>query len=608
MIYNRSDFHASTLPVSESIGAGDSFHSQLDIFEKFMEVAQLSVASGSLASRGEIARLRGYQRYAVARILQESPRSTASDPVMENSFSTISVPRKRGKSMIAAWLLMYWVVVHRRSAAVVSVTKDVATQTIMSSARKSLVGSPLQPHFKFKEDSIEYRQNVGGPVTATILFLACQPSLLQGYELSLVIVDESHSIPARKLGPSLAVLRSAGGAEVAGTTVVQISTSNKDSADSEMSTHPLFQDIFAVQDGEAPVESDYVAVWGHYDGAEFDEHDLRDYCVGAIEDDELNKAIEGYINQCHGGMFIDENGEEGVGSLIAFRDTYPDRQERSVADWLAYQMNYFSRVPSNEYEPWSFLPRAVLKQARAYPEEDYLFDGNRKSITYIGLDGSLNDDWTAAVAVQHLLEEDQYIIPWAKTWKPELQKDHIVSNDDVFTAVMEYVETVLDDPNTEMGMILFELNYLQQFQTRLRAEPRLTGKYRRRSTSAGSNDILRNITRNAIMWRKLVLPREANFTSDLMTAFSNTVINSRGAMAKTSVGSRKKIDPAVATASAVFTAEIAARRMSPDGLGPVGREEQRRRILGVEDFAESLDNTTTEPKNVEEFNFSGVFG
>lgn len=607
MLYKRSDFDESVLPISES-AAAEVFHSQLDIFEKFMEVAQLSITSGSLASKGEHARLRAYQRYAMARILEESPRSTPTDPVMQNSFSTISVPRKRGKSMIAAWLLLFWVVVHQRSCAVVSVTKDVSRDTVMKSARTSLEGSPLKAHFKFKDGVIEYRAKVGGPVTASILFLACHPATLQGYELSLVIVDESHTIPSRKLAASLAVLKSAGGAELAGTTILQISTSNSDSADSSMSIHPLFQDVFAVQDGEDPLVSDYVAIWGHYDGADFDEYDLRDWCLGKIEDPALEEAVQAYVNRCHGGMFIDENGEDGVGSLIAFRESYPDRQEREVSDWLALQMNYFSRVPSNDYEPWSFLPRAVLKQARAWPEEDNLFDGKRKSITYIGLDGSLNDDWTAAVAVQHLIEEDRYIIPWAKTWKPEEQKDHIVSNDDVFEAVMEYVETVLGDPNTEMGMILFELNYLQQFQTRLRAEPRLAGKYRRRSTSAGSNDILRNVTRNALMWRKVILPRDSTFTNDLMTAFANTVINSRGAMAKTSVGSRKKIDPAVAAASAVFTAEMAARRLSKDNLGPVGREEQRRRWLGLEEVAESMDKTTDKPQKPEGNPFSGLFG
>lgn len=603
----RSDFPESTLPISES-DAPEVFETQLDMFEKFMEAAQFNVATGSLASKGEHARLRGYQRYAVARILAESPRSTSDDPVMANPMTTVSVPRKRGKSMIAAWLLLYWVVVHGRTAAVVSVTKDVASQTIMKSARDSLKGSPLRAHFKFKKDSIEFRRQLGGDITASILFLAAQRSLLQGYELSFVVVDESHSIPTKKLADSLEVLKSAGGAEKSGTTIVQISTSNKDSADSEMSAHPLFQDVFATQDGEAPPRSNYVAIWGHHDGAEFDEYDLRDYCLDQIEDDDLRDAVEGYVNRCNGGLLVDEAGEDGVGSLVAFREGYPDRQENSVPDWLAYNMNYFSRVPSNHYEPWTFLPRAALKNARAWPEEDELFDGSRKSITYLGLDGGINDDYTAAVAVQHLIEEDVFIVPWAKVWKPEEQRDHIVSNDDVFEAVSGYLDTVLADTNTELGMMLYELHYLQQFHTRLRAEPRFAGKYRRRSTSAGSNDILKNVTRNALVWRKLLLPREATFTNDLLTAFANTVVNARGAMSKTSVGSRKKIDAAVATASAVFAAEISARKMSRDNLGPVGREEARRR--GDFDAApEQITNEANTSKDAgDKYSFAQLFG
>jgi len=372
----------------EAIARGDG-----DFIVRFAE-AFATITKDSVAGKaGEPMLLRQWQKDLLGRLFARD-----EDGGLRHRISLVGMPRKQGKSALGSLIAAFALVdVKTQGAEIYSVAADRnQARIIFEDTKKMIQNSELSEHVKV------YRDSLYVPTTGNVYrVLSADAPRHEGLSPTLVLMDEVHAQPNRKLFDVMSLAQGARGknATMIGITTAGVKTETQTGKDTIAYT--LYN--YGVKQIKGEVEDDtfFMSWWEAPDKA-----DHR-------EEATWKAANPGYDD------------------IVAASDFHSAVRRTPEAEFRTKRCNQW--VSSQEAWLPSGLWDTLEGDITISEEEEYI----------LGFDGSYANDSTAICAVTVPKEGEKAKVKLIKTWEKDFDKDDDswrVSIEDVKQTIIDYVQ------------------------------------------------------------------------------------------------------------------------------------------------------------------------
>jgi phage terminase large subunit-like protein len=313
--------------------------------QRFLRVTKDSIGGDA----GTLIQLRPWQNKLMGELLARRP-----DGLLRHRQALIGMPRKQGKSALAAGVALFGLAFGPRGGEVYSIAADKEQARIVFGTAKQMI--ELEPQFAgmFKC----YRDAIELPATGSVYrVLSSESFTKEGLNPHLVIADEVHAQPTRELWD---VMSLASGARkeplMVGITTAGVKS---DSTGGDSLCYGMWQYGCKVASGEIEDPAFYFAWWGVPD-----EMDHRDPETWAL-------------------------ANPGLGDIVSVEDFHSSVLRTPESEFRTKRLNQWVSTAQ------AWLPAGAWDACTAEGEE--IPDGSE---VVLGFDGSFNNDSTALVVVR----------------------------------------------------------------------------------------------------------------------------------------------------------------------------------------------------------------
>ncbi|MGF6827062.1 phage terminase large subunit-like protein [Kitasatospora sp. MAP12-9] len=346
---------------AEQIAAGDGADFT-EFAEQFLRVTKDSIGGDA----GSLIRLRPWQTRLVGELLARRP-----DGFLRHRQALIGMPRKQGKSALAAGIAIFGLAFGPRGGEVYSIAADKEQARIVFGTARKMI--ELEPQFAnmFRV----YRDAIELPATGSVYrVLSAEAFTKEGLNPHLTIADEVHAQPTRELWD---VMSLASGARreplMVGITTAGVRT---DSTGGDSLCYGMFQYGCQVASGEVVDPAFFFSWWGAPDEAD---HRSPDSWATA---------------------------NPGLGDIVSLEDFQSSVLRTPESEFRTKRLNQWVATAQ------AWLPAGTW-DACADPAVT-IPDG---SDVVLGFDGSFNNDSTALVVVRPAVGENPPHVDVVAAWE-----------------------------------------------------------------------------------------------------------------------------------------------------------------------------------------------